>query len=105
MNALARPCIVTDDTNEDADCDQDTECAACGFKIHGSGMTFIPAVDLGEEAARDAHMVSTTVMAEITRLVEDSDAVLVTFESGRLELRLATGEAFHLAEETITRVA
>ena len=44
-------------------------------------------------------------MAEITRLVEDSDAVLVTFESGRLELRLATGEVFHLGEESVTRIA
>lgn len=71
-------------------------------------MIFIPAVNPGEEMARsgDADVVArTVVMAEITRLVEDGDAVLVTFESGRLELRLATGEVFHLGEEAVTRIA
>jgi hypothetical protein len=70
-------------------------------------MTFISAVNPGEEAAksRDAAVAKAIVMGEITRLVEDGNAVLVTFESGRLELRLATGEVFHLGEESVTRIA
>ena len=70
-------------------------------------MIFIPAVNPGEEMARsgDADVARALIMAEITRLVENGDAVLVTFESGRLELRLATGEVFHLGEESVSRIA
>jgi hypothetical protein len=70
-------------------------------------MTFIAALNSGEETAQsgDADVVRAIVIAEITRLVEDGDAVLVPLESGRLELRLATGEVFHLGEESVTRVA
>lgn len=77
------------------------------MEIHRGGMTFIPAVNPGEETAwsGDADVARAIVMAEITRLVEDGDAVLVTFESGRLELRLRTGEVFYLGEKTVTRVA
>jgi hypothetical protein len=69
-------------------------------------MTFIPALNSGEEAAQsgDADVLRAIVMAEITRLVDDGDAVLAPLESGRLELRLATGEVFHLGEESVTRV-
>jgi hypothetical protein len=70
-------------------------------------MIFIPAVNPGEEMARsgDADVARALIMAEITRLVENGDAVLATFESGRLELRLATGEVFHLGEESVSRIA
>jgi hypothetical protein len=70
-------------------------------------MAFIPAANPGDEAARsgDVEMARAIVMTEIARLVEGGDAALVTFESGRLELRLRTGEVFHLGEETVTRIA
>ena len=70
-------------------------------------MTFIPAGNPGEEVAqsRDADVMRAIVMTGITRLVEDGHAVLVTMEYGRLELRLTTGEVFHLGEQSVTRVA
>ena len=45
------------------------------------------------------------VMAELARIVAQGDAVTAMLESGALELRLATGEIYHLGEETVTRVA
>lgn len=59
-----------------------------------------------EEGARpgDADVAKAIVMAEVVRRVEEGDAVIVTLESGTLELRLATGEIFHFGEETITRI-
>jgi len=36
---------------------------------------------------------------------EKGGAMVATLESGALELRLATGEIFHLGEATITRIA
>jgi hypothetical protein len=62
-------------------------------------MTFILVVNPGEQAAK------TIVMTEIARLVEDGHASVARLESGRLELRFATGEVFHLGEEAATRIA
>ena len=45
------------------------------------------------------------VMAEFARLVDENGAVMSTLEGGTLELRLATGEVFHLEEEAVTRIA
>ena len=45
------------------------------------------------------------VMAALARIVEKGDAVIATLESGTLELRLATGEIFHLGEGILTRIA
>jgi hypothetical protein len=59
-------------------------------------MTFILGV---EEAAK------AIVMMEIARLVEDGHASVDRLEAGRLELRFATGEVFHLGEEAVTRIA
>ena len=59
-------------------------------------MTFIFGV---EEAAK------AIVMMEIAGLVEDGHATVDRLESGRLELRFATGEVFHLGEEAVTRIA
>jgi alpha-D-ribose 1-methylphosphonate 5-triphosphate synthase subunit PhnG len=44
-------------------------------------------------------------MAELARIVEEGGAVTARLESGAIELRLATGEIFHLGEETVTRIA
>jgi hypothetical protein len=70
-------------------------------------MTFILAVNPGEEAARsgDADVAKAIVMTEVARLVEDGHASVARLETGRLELRLTTGEIFHLGEEAVTRIA
>ena len=67
----------------------------------------ILALDRGEQAARpeDADVAKAIVMAEFARLVERGVALIITLESGTRKLRLATGEVFHLGEETITRIA
>ena len=44
-------------------------------------------------------------MVELARIVAESNAAIVALELGALELRLATGEIFHLGEATVTRVA
>jgi len=56
-------------------------------------------------APEDSDVAKTLVMAELARVVEEGAAVMVTLKSGTLELRLATGEVFHLGETAITRVA
>jgi hypothetical protein len=45
------------------------------------------------------------VLAELARIVSESGGITTTLESGTLELRLATGEIFHLGTETVTRIA
>ena len=45
------------------------------------------------------------VMAELARIVEEGAAVIATLESGTIELRLATGEVFHLGDKVVTRIA
>jgi hypothetical protein len=59
----------------------------------------------GGGAPEDPDVAKTLVMAELARIVEEGAAVMVTLNSGTLELRLATGEVFHLDETAITRVA
>jgi hypothetical protein len=44
-------------------------------------------------------------MAELVRIVEEGAAVIATLESGTIELRLATGEVFHLGDKVVTRIA
>lgn len=53
----------------------------------------------------DLNAAKALVMAELARIVEEGGAVTARLESGALELRLATGEIFHLGEETVTRIA
>jgi hypothetical protein len=50
-------------------------------------------------------VVKALVMAGLARIVADCGATMAALESGALELRLATGEIFHLGEATVTRVA
>lgn len=71
-------------------------------------MTQILALNLAEDQDRcpdDRDVARALVMAELARLVDEGDAVMATLEAGTLELRLATGEIFHLGEETVTRIA
>jgi hypothetical protein len=44
------------------------------------------------------------VMAELARLVAEGRASMATLESGTLELRLSTGEVFHLGDKAVTRI-
>ena len=55
-------------------------------------------VDEGD-ALEDPDMAKALVMAELARIVEEGGAVIATLESGTIELRLATGEVFHLGEK------
>jgi hypothetical protein len=70
-------------------------------------MTQILAPKLAEDggAPVDPDMAKTLVMAELAHVVEEGAGVMVALEGGTLELRLATGEVFHLGETAITRIA
>ena len=71
-----------------------------------SRMTLIPTLNLAEDwsGPEDPDVAKALVMAELARFVEEGCAVTVMLESGALELRFATGEVFHLDEETVTRI-
>ena len=70
-------------------------------------MTSLLALNLAEDGGRldDPGAAKALVMAGFARLMEEGHAVMAKLEAGTLELRLATGEIFHLGEETVTRVA
>lgn len=70
-------------------------------------MTQIFARKLAENggAPEDSDLAKMLVMAELARVVEEGAGVMVALEAGTLELRLATGEVFHLGETAIKRIA
>ena len=70
-------------------------------------MPMIPALSLEEDGGGPVSpdVAKELVMAEVARLVEQGYAAIAALESGTLELRLASGEVFHLGEETFTHVA
>jgi hypothetical protein len=70
-------------------------------------MTLIHALDPAADTGPpdDPEEAKALVMAEFARIAGEGRAVLVTLESGTVELSLATGEIFHLGEEAITRIA
>jgi hypothetical protein len=70
-------------------------------------MTLIPTLNLlkGGRRPKDPDVAKTLVMAALARIVEEGGAVIAMLESGTLELRLETGEIFHLGEGTVTRIA
>jgi hypothetical protein len=43
-------------------------------------------------------------MTEVAHIVDDGRGELTRLESGTLELRLATGEIFHLGKQSVTRI-
>jgi hypothetical protein len=45
------------------------------------------------------------VVAGLVHIVGESRGSMTRLDSGVIELRLATGEIFHLGTETVTRVA
>jgi hypothetical protein len=70
-------------------------------------MTLILAANLPGDGGRsdDPGGAKALVMAACSSLVEEGSAVMSTLKDGTLELRLASGEIFHLGEETIARIA
>ena len=70
-------------------------------------MTLILALNPAEDGSRpeDQDVAKALVMAGVGRIVEDGGAVLIPLQSGVLELRLLSGEIFHLGETTVTRIA
>jgi hypothetical protein len=56
-------------------------------------------------ALEDPDVAKALVMAELAHIVEEGGAVIATLESGTIELRLATGEVFHLGGKVVTRIA
>jgi hypothetical protein len=59
----------------------------------------------GWDDLEDPNLATALVIAELIRIVEESGGSMNRLESDVMELRLATGEVFHLDQETITRVA
>lgn len=68
-------------------------------------LIFAPNLTGGGGGLEDPDVAKALVMAELARIVEQGDAVIITLESGTLELRLETGEIFHLGEAAVTRIA
>jgi hypothetical protein len=46
-----------------------------------------------------------SIIAELVHIVGESRGSMTRLDSGVMELRLTTGEIFHLGKETVTRVA
>jgi hypothetical protein len=44
-------------------------------------------------------------MTEIARIFEEGRGEIARLDSGALELRLVTGEIFHLGQQSVTRIA
>ena len=61
-------------------------------------------VDKGD-APENPGVAKALVMAQLARIVEEGAARIATLESGTIELRLATGEVFHLGDKVVTRIA
>jgi hypothetical protein len=56
-------------------------------------------LNLAEDGGLENPIVAKAlVMAALARMIDEGGAVIATLESGTLELRLATGEIFHLGE-------
>ena len=70
-------------------------------------MTLVPNSNLVDERGvpDNPDVAKALVMAELVRIVEEGAAVMATLESGTIELRLATGEVFHLGDKVVTRIA
>jgi hypothetical protein len=58
-----------------------------------------------EDWPEDGNAAKALFMTEVVRIVDAGDATLTRLESGALELRLATGQIFHLGEHSVTRTA
>jgi hypothetical protein len=70
-------------------------------------MMFIPVANPSEDRGwpEDVDAAKALFMTEVARIVAEGRGELARLESGTLELRLATGEIFHLGEQSVTRTA
>lgn len=70
-------------------------------------MMFIPAAGPLEDRSwpEDVDAAKALFMAKVARIVEDGRGEIARLDSGTLELRLVTGEIFHLGEQSVTRIA
>ena len=70
-------------------------------------MMFIPAACPLEDRswAEDVDAAKAMFMTEVARIVAGGRGEITTLNSESLELRLATGEIFHLGEQSVTRIA
>jgi len=68
-------------------------------------MTVTSALYLHEDCDELEIPAMARVIAELVHTVGESRGSLKRLDSGVAELRLATGEIFHLTKKTVTRVA
>jgi hypothetical protein len=70
-------------------------------------MVFIPATCPLEDRSwpEDVDAAKAMFMTEVARIVADGPGDITKLNSVTLELRLATGEIFHLGEQSVTRIA
>jgi hypothetical protein len=54
---------------------------------------------------RDVDAAKAMFMTEVARIVADGRGDITKRNSVTIELRLATGEIFHLGEQSVTRIA
>ena len=76
------------------------------LRVGRADMMFMPAAGQLEDMDRpdDLDAAKALFMTEVARLVEERRGELVRLESGTLELRLVTGEIYHLGARSITRI-
>jgi hypothetical protein len=77
-----------------------------GSHIGRVEVMFIPAESPSEDRAwpEDLDAAKALFMNEVARLVAQGHGELARLESGTLELRLVTGEIFHLGERSLMRI-
>ena len=70
-------------------------------------MMFIPAACPLEDRSwpADVDAAKAMFMTEVARIVADGRGDMTKLNSVTLELRLTTGEIFHLGEQSVTRIA
>ena len=70
-------------------------------------MMFIPATSQSEDWSwpEDWDAAKALFLAGIAHIVEEGHGEITRMESSTLELRLATGEIYHLGAHSLTRIA
>jgi hypothetical protein len=68
-------------------------------------MTVLSALYQPEDPDELENPAMARAIAEFVHIVGKSRGSMKRLDSGVMELRLATGEIFHLGQETVTRVA
>jgi hypothetical protein len=68
-------------------------------------MIFIPAACPLEDRSWPEDAAKAMFMTEVARIVAEGRGDITQLNSVTFELRLATGEIFNLAEQSVTRIA